>query len=1243
MLPLLVPISVQAFLVNSKVNNGVVFARKTNNYENLNRFLDPIPEPFKSEENQQSKPALGVHLHWRLPAALTHGVSAADSTSVEFPYTPNRWVVVRLDSIEDSTASQHITAWVIESDYLDPNQGTIPFPDPFSSTATNVQNNLLGRNQLIQKWQGETGGQLFLRATGVTDVAFTAYQPGLLNVYAFHDDTTNLAENAMLTYLVAGWYSDPSYDPLASKSPSDLNWNVLSGDSAEPNLSVYHGLIHGLKWQTVSIPERDDSSATSMQVAVGYSAIDALAAIIAQRVGGTNGSELETKFQAFQYNLLETLDAPDGTAQLELKIHEAWFGSSPGGTMWDIVTVSQGQVEPNPINSDALPPPPPLNAEQAEWLAALNQSQRRYDIAQRELTTLQYELFSLWWKQQRALRMGVPEHDEQKRYGINVTEILKMVTAELDITQADSYVNQVIQQQNKVSILKTKVPDPTSLRRIEDWSKEIPGNDGSLILKPNALPPFFHPADPVVLIAGTTPQSNNLDSNQSLPCRHTPATVTGVSVAGVAEPVTIATGNLASTIQIPVNSYLPVPIATAISALAVEAYFVDPNNAASIISNGLALSESGMISSLKAAMEDRTAQVASIPQPLQARFAFEKWKQAWSPLFLDWEITWLPSVTTSANGPFHPPRAARTSDQPNGAQDNWPFDPDKWTFDGRDYVAQRGSEYYLWKGGDIWGPQGVGKRTYIGRTFLTPQATLLFIRRLKDYIELHPDQDLSQIQVLIENIGETQFLSQTLSGFNDAFLMRSHQHSPPPEPQTPIANAINDEYNGVPDVTKGDQNMKFSGGTPFFFPLRGGFFQFERLRIVDAFGQVLSLLAANGNDTGNANGFFPFRGAGLVPDPNSGIHLAQRRLMQAPRIVQPNRLNFHLLDSCDDTKEIDYSPRANPVCGWLIPNHLNKSIAVYDAAGVELGEMILMLNSSGMTRVRWLAAPDRQDNPITDPSQIANPHLRDALSVFTSPTGGIPQDQRPEAFSAFLKSIDETLWTIDPISNRGDQDLVVLIGRPLALVRAQLQFELLGHPAYNQSWRDTLQQQTSDFTGFAFPIHLGSIELLDDGLVGYFTGHTYTTFNALHGAQSSTPYIKQIGPSNYISLPFNYPSYSTQTVTLLCDPRAHVYATTGILPTVRLALPAKFYANALAQMAVTFRIGPLLTDPEAIRMPLPAERQGEWTWIRRTGTGSTDWRRDVVLSADQQARLSDLPPHLMDGWLKFIPGAERSP
>jgi len=1235
---LLVPLPLQAFLVNEEVRKGA-FQRWRVDYANLNELLDPVPAPFTSLDEEL--PRLGVHLHWKLPAALTRGVgdgTGADSTRVRFPFLPNRWIVVRLASAADGVAAPAMTAWIIQSDYLG-KDGTSPFADPRTSTAQHVERTGLGRRVPIEEWRGEPGEPLFLTATGLADVTFAAYAPGIDDVYAFVDGTTTgFAENTRLTYLVSGWFSDPAHDPLATSTPQALGWEVRGAPASAPSLSVFHGLIYDVLWQTTEAPPRADGDAKDMQVAVGYTAVDALASVVAARAG-QGGGELETKLEAFQYELLRELDLPDGNAQLELKIREAWFGRTPGGTRWDVVPVSQAQNDAQPIDRAATPAPPPLTEAQARFLAELNVVQRDFDQASRELSTLQYELFALWWKSRRGTRPHVV--DGQERFGINLTPILERIARALDPHAAGSMIGTVTAQQEHVDALRKQVPDPTSEESIARWSAEIPAGPVPVALKPQALPPFFHPADPVLLVAGITPPTNDVDPNVPLPCRTPDAAVTGVRVGET--PVTRATGSLGEVIPLPATGALPAAVAAAIATLAVESFFVDVNDAASIVKNGLGSADPRTVAALKEAMAARTAQLSTIPEPLRAAFAFAPWRQAWAPLFLQWQITWFPTVTAAPRGPLEPAEAAEAdarTGRSRGARDNWPFTPDPWVFDGGDDVTLRGSEYYRWTGGEVWGPgkEQVKERSYIGRTFLTPQATSLFLRRLADYVRLHPgDPELERIEALIGSVGETRFLSQALSGFNSQFLMRGLSQSPPPADGSPEGKAIEGENRGVPMVELGDQDLAFGGGTSFFYPVRGGFFQFERLVIVDAFGQVLNLLRANDNPFGTAAGFFPLRGAGLVPDAPSGIHDPMRRVRQVPRIVQPSRLDLRLLDSTDDAREVFYAPGTNPVCGWLLPNHLDRSIAAYDAAGNPLGELLVLADASGAQTVRWLPTPD-VPNPVTDPARIANPHLAGLFSAFTAASGGIPPAERVAAFRALFRSIDETLWMVDPTGGQGDQELAVLVGRPLALVRAQLQFELFGRPAANLSWRDTLQDLHAELETFPFPIRLGSTELLDDGLIGYFTGDAYTRFNAVHpSAEAPSPYVAGIGPGNYLSLRFDSPAYTTQDLSLLLDPRGKVHATTGVLPTAQLQLPAQFYAKPLEQLVVTFRSGPVVTGLEAIRLPFPTEQHGTWRWIRRTGTGAADFAVDPIIPADGRPRLADAPPHLLDGWLRFVP------
>lgn len=74
-------------------------------------------------------------------------------------------------------------------------------------------------------------------------------------------------------------------------------------------------------------------------------------------------------------------------------------------------------------------------------------------------------------------------------------------------------------------------------------------------------------------------------------------------------------------------------------------------------------------------------------------------------------------------------------------------------------------------------------------------------------------------------------------------------------------------------------------------------------------------------------------------------------------------------------------------------------------------------------------------------------------------------------------------------------------------------------------------------------------------------------------------------------------------------------------------------APALEALAFTFRVGPVLMDTDTIRMALPAEIAGGWSWVRRVNV--TTWKEDPVVRASQDALLPDVPAMLSEGWLKL--------
>ena len=1222
--PLLVPISVEGLLVNTDVVNRVPFRQWAMNYGAMATFSDPEPPPFNNIS--VTPPANGMHIRWTLPSALTHG-TASPGQPVTFPLTPNRWMVIRYGASATPNGPRQTTTWIVQSDYLDPVKGSSAFVDPFAPNGA-IQPTMVGRSMLLGAWTGDSSSpqSLFLRATGPGNVSFAAYQPGARDVYSFYDDTTKIPDGTALSYLVLGWYSDPTRDPLAATTPDTwvstlkaLNWSASKRATNLPSQVLLHGMLSNVAWQSTSTPPRVDSSSASMQVAVGNTAIDALAAIVAENATGDAGDTLALRLAAFQYNALSVLDQPDGTAQVEALIRKAWFGTTASGTSWTVVAAQQGVAPDNSLDPGVVPTPPALTPAQLAKLATLNQDQHSLDEMRAQLKSMQAQLYAAWWMSKRApieASIAPPPNTDMGAVQAALTAALTP-----DPAGNTTLISQVSALLNQVSTLAATLPDPTSPDSISAYAATFL-DITKLTLRPKATTPYYQPSDPVVLVAGITPPVAAVDSTVALPCRYADEAATGVNVVsgGGTSAVTTATRDVATLVQAPVNPVLPPVVVAGINTMAVDTLFSDPVNAAAIAQHGIGATDPATVSALQAAMAAGTAQIASVNGIVNAPFAYAAWAQPWSPLYLEWDITFEPTLTANPVGQSW-----------QGFRDNWAFDPTNWVFDGSDNVIARGSEYYTFTAGDPPTP-----RTYTGRTFLTPQTTSLMIQRLEEYLKQHPDAELQEIDTLIDQIGQTRFLSQALSGFTADLAMVSQQQIQPPDAS--ISSLVGDQYRGAPDVALGDQDFSFEGGTPFFMPVRAGFFRFHRLAIVDSYGQVLNLLNANGNVGGVDLTFEPIRGRGLVPDASSSLANPAQMLKLAPRVVQPSRLNLEFLDAANDQRPVSLNPAANPVCGWFLPNHLDHGIMVYDANGNALGELILLADATGASVLRWLPAP-ASPFAVTDPSTIANTHLGGAImGLLAINDGGV-------AFNNFFQAIDETLWSVDPIGARGDADLAALIGRPLALVRADVSFELAGMPRQNLSWMDVLfpNPETAGFTTIPFPIRLGSLELLDDGVIGYFLGDTYSSFNTVHSPRGFTPtdttYLQPVGwNGNYIELSFDYPNYPSQVISMLIDPRGVVHGTTGILPMASLELASELFEPALKNMAVTFRAGPLLADPASIRLPYPAEQHGVWSWVTQTTPAPAPvYVAQAILASTDAARLPVASPHLMDGWLMFQP------
>ncbi|MGH3523190.1 MAG: hypothetical protein ACRDU4_10275, partial [Mycobacterium sp.] len=444
------------------------------------------------------------------------------------------------------------------------------------------------------------------------------------------------------------------------------------------------------------------------------------------------------------------------------------------------------------------------------------------------------------------------------------------------------------------------------------------------------------------------------------------------------------------------------------------------------------------------------------------------------------------------------------------------------------------------------------------------------------------------------------------------------QEMHPKEPDPKELSTTGPPHPGKPDL------ISTSSSPSEFQPLRAGQFRFTRIAVVDRFGQSVDIVTP-----ASATLFAPVVAEGLSPQGKVVLPTEPTGFVQLPpRLLQPERLNATFASATSDAAEPPSNATTNPVCAWILPNHLDQALACYDPGGAPLGNALVTTGTSGR-QITWLPAPGGTYPTIASLTPTF-PQLAEFL--LGADAAG------PIAFDDLLATIDATMWSIVPPATGDEQYLSVLIGRPLALARATLSYELAGPPLTDPAWQYTFAPQRADVLHYSFPVRLGDLGNTGDGLIGYFAGSDASRFLAVHRPASVTsPYITEIGPGSFLNLRLGRPP---APVTMLLDPQVPVHAFTDIFPMTTLTVPQRFTAPALEAMSVAFRAGPLVTDlllpvtgegPE-VMLQRPTELNGTWSWIETDGTNTT---RYGITPADQRAQFPATSASIRTGWLQL--------
>ena len=693
-----------ALLLNSRSYN-LGWSWLAPEYTTVRFFLPPAQPLFANRKPVPLDPSgnpgiqgTGVVVRWALPDALTAGSSAdPNSGTVSFGAAPNRWLVLRRVTGEPGLTRQ----WILASDYL----GAWPVGTGQGNGSPYIdgeQPTTLGMCWEASQWPGEAalpaGLNPSLTALGAGDPTFAAYVPNTQHIFSFYDPLADVASGT-IAYTVCGWHAGSAPGPLEGPSAwqtpdqwaqqmSALAWSVGDDSSAAvdageqwaaahgyttdpanprtflPSRTIYHALVCGISWEGPAdtrapsvwsgVPEVTADPNTAPAVAVAHTAVDALATVVgAATSSSTQVAEVLTAIVA---DLLPLLDEADGTDQLALRLQDTWFQRLPGGTSWQLVDPAQGAGLS-----------PALTGTQAQQLDALNTAQQALDAATRTVTSLQTDLYFLWWKLQYVNAAGEP-------YPIpNAPQVLA------DLLSAK-------QQQTADAIAAWQ----TASSQRDTAQQQLTASAASLQLQAVPLPPFLRPADPVLLVGGVGRsyahgEDGRFSDDGSLYCRFTGQTLSALQVTGTTTP---RHGHL------PHPPPLSLPdVPAEVADLVVETFLLDPFNAhdiartadpASPQPDAVVAAQQTLIwnppgSPLQQQTVAETAGLLSDfgPVAVPSKVAVEYWSDfgspasthpPWAPLYLDWSVRYCPSGSGTAGWvfPSPPPRHPWTLRPPHG-------------------------------------------------------------------------------------------------------------------------------------------------------------------------------------------------------------------------------------------------------------------------------------------------------------------------------------------------------------------------------------------------------------------------------------------------------------------------------------------------------------------------------------------------------------------------------------------------
>ncbi|MEU7576636.1 hypothetical protein AB0B50_03405 [Streptomyces sp. NPDC041068] len=1156
---LLVPVDVQALVVHE----GVEEARADvalRLFDGLAR--DPsAPGPYAPDPFTPAAPLPpGVHLHWALPDALTHAVADGPGAEPVWPALPDRWVVVRLD--HSTGTPRTLQAWALEAE----KGGSAELDGWRPGGARAYRTPLLRPDQLTAVCGG--------------DPAWAASYDNVAERFAHHDDwsTVPAQHRTALAYVVVGWYSRPELDPLA----------------AADTPGAFHAALDRLGWQ-VDTARLVRAQADAERSAAGAEAL------------GRGSADLPPPASVPLAGLFGAgRPAADPQAWWP---RQSFFHGVVYGVHADPRTTEDPRPEPGT-------PRVAIGATSAEALAALVAGELRQPDAEILYQAFAHGLATALGEPDGLARIEEESHARSFVARPGASRVERVATGDpftdLRPTTPPTPALDRIRRDTAAGVPDFAVGRDTladlHLLRTRPEHVAPPADPRRTEPVPRPLPRRFHPQDPVLVMRGLRRSLRHghdgaRTPGERLACRLTGDTVT--RLAGVIDGRDLLARGLD-------HGSLPPEADALLVEAAVEDPYADYTEMLGRLSRyGLPLAEVVRRLRAEGAMMVWSLAFPSRAAPLthlslkdgkgSSPVGITLWRQAWVPLWCEWEIEWNP----------HP-------------------DAGDWELGELDFAPRPHAGF-----------SRAGAVVLRGRSSLVSAPSHSLGDDISRFLAEEDRLDLrgeGRVDDALENRLRRIAASEGVPDLVSAGFDRLRERM----------LGFTDDMATTPGVPPAPT------GPPH--PLRAGFVRLRQLRIVDAYGRTVDLL-----DPATP---LAYVGAGLRGP-------ARDILALPPRVNQPATLSFRLVDAADDGREaaVDQQDGAvSPVAGWLLADHADGAVEFFAPGGRALGQLAHDALSGAVV---WEGPPgDRA--PWGAPASAAfagEPRLRHLLGLAEGlidrdgreRAAGVPRSDTP--LDALLRIVDTTATTVGAGGSTGSEHTAQLVGKPIAVVRARLVLDIEpedDHPALSPAERAQRAAAWAWLAGRPFPVRLGALTRLDDGLLAYFVDDDYGLIRPVHAevARLATPSGRHrgdfaaLGRRSTAARPVRTPSVADASalsllpgralrLTLLMDPAAKVHATSGVLPRKSVDLLRDWFAEDLARLVPSVRVGPVLVDPGTIRMPLMPAPDGDRLWTRRTAPLS--WRDDPVVAASQQALLPEVSARAQEGCLRLAPEAREAP